>query len=427
MYTKTKRFREFRYGFLRTHKKNGTITTTTRYTQTTKGPNTVTLGENPQWRAQIARGQNATTYLDGKLYELVEFRTADYRYTHPSPGTLGPTAIIEYEGKYFPLSILGNPGGGFDAWDASLETKCDNRAKVGILRKIQRSIRPFQGAVFLGELREAISMIKRPGQGLRKVLDKQSTRARKLRARSLRRRKGGKRSTLPEVHRDLADQYLEYSFGWSPLINDLEDGMAAASKILHRRYGTSVSFEAKESKITTKSNAGWENIASNIRVYRFILERQDVSTRYFVRLTRDFDTNAPPFVRGALGLTLRDFAPAAWELLPWSFLIDYFTNVGDVINGLSHGRSGVAWAYKTRRRSRTVLEDWTLSNRSNYLTQIERPGKLVYTNSEVNRNTYGGGFTPSISFDIPSSPWKWLNIGALAVARKRDGKYSYWK
>lgn len=43
--------------------------------------------------------------------------------------------------------------------------------------------------------------------------------------------------------------------------------------------------------------------------------------------------------------------PTAWEMLPWSFLIDYVSNIGDVISANLVSMENVAWVYKVTRRS----------------------------------------------------------------------------
>ena len=47
------------------------------------------------------------------------------------------------------------------------------------------------------------------------------------------------------------------------------------------------------------------------------------------------------------GFTPSEFIPTAWELLPWSFLIDYFVNIGDVIQANIVSLSDLAWANRS--------------------------------------------------------------------------------
>jgi hypothetical protein len=47
------------------------------------------------------------------------------------------------------------------------------------------------------------------------------------------------------------------------------------------------------------------------------------------------------------GFNPQNFIPAAWELLPWSFLADYFTNIGDILTASIVSTKHLAYTNRT--------------------------------------------------------------------------------
>lgn len=125
--------------------------------------------------------------------------------------------------------------------------------------------------------------------------------------------------------------------------------------------------------------------------------------------------------------------PTVWELIPYSFLIDYFTNVGDVLQALSTDTSGVHGLWKT--------EIWESKRDINIIPDIART-RTTITQAYPNQGEYceavsvagkSGGYTVKLrdvtrvasgmplmvpqftGFDLP---WKqFVNIGALFLSK----------
>lgn len=117
------------------------------------------------------------------------------------------------------------------------------------------------------------------------------------------------------------------------------------------------------------------------------------------------------------------FGTKGWlKLLPWSFLIDYFSNIGDVITASVATRSDVRWTNKSVVISRSYesVANFDLpatksiyglrfvSGRGSSVTS-KRIRKIV----QRRRGVLLG--TPSISFNIPGRPAQWANMAALLV------------
>lgn len=122
--------------------------------------------------------------------------------------------------------------------------------------------------------------------------------------------------------RDLASQWLEYRYGWMPLLNDVDNAARALAERA-RRYppvitGKGFVRELREQLSLMNEGTGYPNWRS--RKY-FELA--------FARL--DFEPANAKLIRNkSLGLT--NPALFAWELLPLSFVVDWFYPVGDFVS-----------------------------------------------------------------------------------------------
>lgn len=119
----------------------------------------------------------------------------------------------------------------------------------------------------------------------------------------------------------LGGQYLEMVFGWKPMLTDI---YAACRTVVDDRPASfwvraraQTYFE--ESKVTTG--------------YPTYQKRSCAGTVRHARVTRVEVTNPNTWLRERAGLN--NPAAVAWDLVPWSWVINLFSNVGSLVNSIT--------------------------------------------------------------------------------------------
>lgn len=284
-----------------------------------------------QWRKRMAQNSEVTTDMDASFSTYTPGDMVSSVITK-EPDFLGQKYMYRLDGDYYG-AVLGIPG---DPNDLSLD-EADNIARERTLQKIIAVQRKFQTGVFLGELKDTIRLITNPLGSIFEDTLKYCDRLRK---------RGRIYKRLKERKKLLADSWLQYSFGVLPLIGDIRNAAEAAAQIVtYRMPHENVSGRGRSTASSSHSyvdsfgplitTIDWEQKRSAEVVYRArVLVSNDT--------TRDnLET---------LGLTWGNFVPTVWEVLPFSFLVDYFTNCGKVIDSLSVNTARLAWCNKGSKR-----------------------------------------------------------------------------
>lgn len=208
-----------------------------------------------------------------------------------------------------------------------------------------------QVLVTAAEMGKSISMVKRPFAGARKLLGQMTRRYRNLLARGV------------AASKAASSAWLEYRMGWKPILYDLENIAKAAHASLSeideqydKTYRSSSLQEwngggsGKSAKDWLNSPVRWEREYSK-KFACGIIMRENLYDEKSKRPTAMF------------GMELHDVAPAVWELVPYSFVVDRFLDVG-------------TWLQAIQPRPNTQLM-------AAWLTTVEKDDLLVQANLEL--------------------------------------------
>lgn len=116
-----------------------------------------------------------------------------------------------------------------------------------------------------------------------------------------------------------ADAWLEVKYGWKPLINDVYGAVEALEK---SQEASDVDISIRVRRHGDKSNSLLDSLISD--------GTDNISVEQQLSMSMDFRV-FDPNVRGTNALGLTNPALVVWELIPYSFVFDWFIPVGDFI------------------------------------------------------------------------------------------------
>jgi hypothetical protein len=375
-----------------------------------------TVGEkNPRWKMQVSRGQAAGTDFTGELNHIHTTPFIISQEAIPRPGwTPNPYSYQSSTnfGTRFPSFPSLHPG-------SLSETKANNKALEILVRKIRSKQTSWQGGVFFGELMQTVGLIANRGKLIRQHLDDY---ARNLERISIQLKRTSTERKLVAV----ANTWLEYQLGWAPLVAEIDDAaktVAESDLLLEGSWEPTRAVGNDKiliSSQTSQVGSGYPRFEVTNTIH------SDVTVRYISCI--DVGTYNVISAR-RLGLSPDNWLPTLWELIPYSFVVDYFTNIGDMISAASLARSSIRWTLKTvRKQYISEFINWKpIPTPNTYyytyaLTQVT-PGKVSRVKRVVTRSPYNGSFVPDIVFNTNVSGTQWLNIAGLAVMRKELRNY----
>lgn len=378
---------------------------------------------NPNWQQVLKADGNASSTMTVDIDE---------------PYVISPSsAVLHYVTKTQDGPQIGDhktlgtrpPPLGFSYPNTLTDWEEDVRIKAsqGFLRRLKEQDHRFQGGVFFGEIVPTLKMLKRPFGSLRDGLIDYS--------RVVKRRGRGK-SGRP-LKKILGDTWLEYAFGWQPLLADIQDASAAAISIYASLRRSRINQVASDSY--SEPTQIVRDYVENLMTYQIYFTNEvSYSVKYYGGLEPLPNAKAGLSSLGRLAdmssFDLMSFVPTAWELIPYSFLVDYFSNVGKVLDAYFTDTSVLRWMSMVERRTSGKQIRWDYDH-AKTLRYIEgAPGgpsdKSTETSTSGAGSTYGnrhinilrwshGSLTYSgLRFQLPFSGKQFMNMTALLAGMK---------
>lgn len=197
-------------------------------------------------------------------------------------------------------------------------------------------------------------------------------------------------------YKQLASTVLEGFFGWAPLVLDIQASLATMTQPIPDGW---LSGRAKEPilKVTKYTTGTGLNTVDQVRLMR--------GTAHCTLNGRVSITNPNLYLANRLGLLA--LPGVAWDLVPWSFVVNMFTNcaqlVGSVTDFLGIGTANMNF---TQTSLVTVSDHWTYRNRYGY-------SHSETTHCKKSRAMESGVPAPSFKLRAPQFN---LGLGAIALS-----------
>lgn len=368
----------------------------------------------PRWHSIIKSGGNATTAMSGTRVRRLSYQ--------PMAGANGWNAVHGDNSTYFEsyVGLTGFANQVPSHVSGTSESSADNQALTQAYGRLLQMRSQFQGLVALGELPETLRMLKSPFRGLRDALSAHFKNL-KLASKS----SGVTRTLTParsKKFRQVAGEtWLETVFGIRPLISDIEDGLKAVARF-HNDSRREVIVGYGSSSVGTSGTAtsGAPN-TNYLLVKTSWIDRTTRTVRYKVYVDHTYSAEFGSTERALQlsGVSLEQFVPAMYELIPWSFFADYFSNLGHVIQAGCTSQQGVKFVVKTSRLETVRTASSSVSGQRNVPWAwggVNVPGESVISRSDVQRSASGLLGQPSLEVYLPGKPMQWANTLALLAS-----------
>lgn len=373
---------------------------------------------NPNWKQQVHDHKSATTTLQADWASLNTKRGyIVLRCRDPIPPGTEP-AHRELWGELAAQLISTQPT------HLGWSSKADARATAKFYSQVKEAQQKLSGPTFLGELRETLRMLKKPAAGLWNGVERYAKDLEKANRLNRRRyfKKDPKRYAR-NLTQTAGELWLERAFGWMPFLNDIQGAKDAHNALFEQERVEHLSAGGQDMKDLISSSLN--NVGFNLSLW--MNYRQVDITRQTIRYRGAVRAQAATTAADRLalfGFQPREFVPTAWELLPWSFLIDYFANIGDILNASFTDTSNVIWVSKSNVTTtwRKLQVNWDMARiaqsfKAYGVTQLDgQPGSAAWTYKTMSRGSTGVPSIPSLNFTIPRSPGQLANVAALLAA-----------
>lgn len=318
----------------------------------------------------------------------------------------GPVLPVDPTGSgaYFPL-VSSSTNAELDAAGATAIALCKPTNPVA------------NAAVFLGELYK---------DGLPSLVGAQTWKSRALTA------------------RNAGSEYLNVQFGWSPLVSDIRSFAYAAQhadqilgqferdagKIVRRRFHFPITETHEETLVSSSSAPFGPNGSALVSVTGELYRHRTTRIHqwfsgafvYWFPVGSDSRLNMIRWAAEAKKLLGISLTPdVLWELAPWSWAVDWFSNTGNVLSNLSDFTTGgLIMRYGYVMETKTVTDTYTLSGYSKRISNApSRPEECSMSfTTEVKRRRRANPFGFGVDWDS-LSPFQLSILAALGMSQGR--------
>ncbi len=292
------------------------------------------------YRSKIASGQQAGSAFFCDKYTEASFDIATASLSYADSSTPWNLRHSTFSGVYQPAGQVAHLV--FPTSDMN------SSALSRMYSKIRSEKTSVNGMNILGEMRETIGMLRSPFKAMRVAVDRHLLSLENSKKSVLRLPVHKRRA---EWEKAVAGTTLELNFGLKPLISDSKAIAEAIAKVVvngPKRSRLVTRGEETRSSISDPSTSVLPNSTRFVvrRTYKVTTVRR-IQYICGMEYAEKCAVGALNRLREQLGFTAENFVPTIYELMPWSWLVDYFTNVGEILEAATTDTSAVQWITRT--------------------------------------------------------------------------------
>lgn len=375
----------------------------------------------PDWRNKLKRGIDASSAYSSLSTALTNVRPGSW-----SARAVWDTPTKQTEGRSY--GFLG-VNLGASSPSAFVPPGVLNSVKTKFVKRALDRQRVFNGLDVLGQLKKTIHDIRHPVQALRDGLSSYLSlvKERAYKASKGRRTAGtaGSSARRRSVAHAIQGTWLEYVYGWVPNLQDAAGAVKAAAHLTDPDLPVLTEVSAHQSFAVNHlfdGNGGSGFICSaDGTVLGSVDSHVSARCEGQIRISGKLRSSTPGHDRvKLLGFSPRDVIPTVWDLIPYSFLVDYFVNVSDILDALSFNVGDLAWGCQATKIT-VFSECYTLPPQplsSIHLLKCDisndASSYTVETTSYERVVLVPGSLIPSVQFSLPSRKQD-FNIAALVA------------
>lgn len=241
--------------------------------------------------------------------------------------------------------------------------------------------------------------------------------------RVIRRAERIKRKRSVRTEREFLDAWMEYRYGWRILMYDIESISESFDRLKNgfnrTRWTAHDERFSRSSSSYVKGNASYVHGAGEVD-----------SLTYMMRASITAGLEHRRSMRAGVGVEMAmddiltiDPLTTAWEVIPFSFVADWFVNLGDLIASYSPFANGkFLWGFVTEEESMVyttdVLLESTYPDPPNHFTVTKGYGQMAARRTTKVRYPYEP--SPSLRFRVNLSHPKIVDLFAILWGLK-DG------
>jgi hypothetical protein len=365
----------------------------------------------PNWRAKIQQHYSVTTSFDATKFwwSAKAYRGRVVLTSNPATWGLGTLVSSVRHGTGDGLSMSSDCPTTPPSFSGSSFTTANNLAVQRLYDTIREMESHVKTGETIGEYHQTINLFKRGLGGMRDLMNHI------IRNHEHILDKGMQWRNAKRVAKSLADLTLEYRFGIEPLAKVLGEAAGAIQRDSYMEAFLPFSVSGKANSTVIEYDTTWDSFPS-LHVYTFRKREHKVRFKGEYRIKSAED--GPSYAR-SLGLTWRELVPTLYNLIPYSFVLDYVSNLHTFVEVLAVPFSQVAWCVRTDRASEVNHRSYDFRQKDQnaiYALTENAPGYCDLGASGVRRRDQTSLPLPILQWKKPSER-ALENLMALVASR----------